>query len=579
MRTALLGGLAMASAGCGEPSGGGEPVAGARAFPVEILGPPGTEVTVTLEVPAWLAARPALSLEVVADNVVAGEAAWVVVNDGAPIDLGASGLGIRRPFGGTGRGTIPLDAGVVKTGENRIAFRYARQVPDVSGFRVLGLLIRAPDDAGSRVELDLPWEDPATWTAPLTDPAAVEQGRAYFTAISRDGGPTCARCHADDGADLAVFAFSNHSIEARAEHHLFSPEEAAAIASYIRSLPVAPAGRVHDPPFQPGPGMRGEAGAGYDAVLADDAALGAALFPDGLPAEPAWETLASLDTSQLPSPASAPTWLRWLPRKIDSGWFTRAGGLLASTEAALADPGALSDALAFQSAAIQIGKELLIEEGDHQGRIELLRYAAVKLWAWQRAHGGYEGPDHGFPDGGPAFPYEVGFAFFEAGIAEAVPHAMAQALSWWVAQIAVNPGRGFSNGERPLNWRDVLRVAEDAGQGPSTLTFFHLLGSWEESRGALADDFGTAQGPVRLLAVPLLHVDAATCEALLRRFFLREAAFLAEGGSLSPNHHTLLANAWQSVCGELSAAQRQGLRAVAPVEIAPDLTACQENSP
>ncbi|NVB84823.1 MAG: hypothetical protein HOV81_41015, partial [Kofleriaceae bacterium] len=412
---------------------------------------------------------------------------------------------------------------------------------------------------------------PASWSTPSSE---IELGQRYFTSEVRDGGPTCATCHANDGADLAYFAFSNASLITRAEHHLFSPGEAAAIASYIRTLPVPAVGRVVDPPFQPGPQNRSAAGAGHRAVLGDDAALEAIAFPAGVPAETAWDFATSVDTFALPLPIETPTWLRWLPRAIDPAWFTRDDGLLGVTEAGLADPGTIVEARAFMSAAIRIGKEILIEDGDHRGRIELLRYAAVKLWDWQRRYGGFDGPDHGFPDGGPPFPYEVGFAFFEAAQASAVPDAMAQTMSWWAAQIAVNPGRGMTTGARPLDWSDVLLVAEGSARGPFTMTLFHLLGSWEESQGALADDFGTERGPVRLLAVPLRHVDPATATALLRRFFAREASFVAGGGTLTASHHTVLRDAWQSTCAALSPSDRSALRATAPSEVAADLVAC-----
>lgn len=151
---------------------------------------------------------------------------------------------------------------------------------------------------------------------------------------------------------------------------------------------------------------------------------------------------------------------------------------------------------------------------------------------------------------------------------------MAQAFQWWSAQFAVNPGRSLSNGERPLNYRDVLLVADAAGAGPELLTFLHLVGSYEESLGLLADDFGTDRGPVRLLEVPLRRVDAAMRVRLLRRFFAREALHIDGGGVLSAEHHGLLTNAWRGGCAELSASQRDEVRAGAPSELLPDLVAC-----
>jgi hypothetical protein len=560
---------AIAVAACTDdpaPPSDGAPLA--TSLPIEVLGAPGVAVAATVDVPHAIAGAPAVVLELTLSNVVAADAAYVSINGGAPIDLA---IGFRHPSGGTARGAIALPAGTLRAGSNRLVFAYTRQVPDVSGFRVLAAAFATAD---ARAALVLPTDDPATWTAPSSDAAELAAGRHYFTAVSRDGGPTCATCHADDGADLAYFAFSNHSIIARAEHHLFAPAEARAIASYLRSLQVPAAGRVFDPPFQPGAANHGAAGAGHGAVLADDAALAAAAFPGGVPADLPWDAAASIDGFTLPLPIETPTWLRWLPRRIDPAWFTRDSNLLATAEAGLADPGTIVEARAFMSAAIRIGKEILIADGDHGGRIELLRYAAVKLWDWQRRHGGFDGPDHGFPDGGPAFPYEVGFALFEAAQAGAVPDAMAQTMAWWAAQAAVNPGRGMTTGTRPLDWHDVLLVAEGSGQGPHTIARLHLVGSWEESQGALADDFGTHRGPVRLLAVPLRHVGPAVATTLLRRFLVREAAFIAGGGTLTLEHHAVLREAWERVCAELSPSDRSALRSVAPAEVAADLVAC-----
>ena len=184
------------------------------------------------------------------------------------------------------------------------------------------------------------------------------------------------------------------------------------------------------------------------------------------------------------------------------------------------------------------------------------------------------GDDHGFPTGGPAFPYEVGVAFFEAAQGGALPEAWRQAASWWVAQAAVNPGRGMTAGERPLNWHDVLLVAEGAGLGPWALTLLHLRGSWEESQGALAEEWGTDRGPVRLLEVPLRHFAPDVAASLWRRFLVREAAHADGAGTFSPAHHTVLAQTWAGACADLSSATRDELRALAPAAVADDLDAC-----
>lgn len=543
----------------------------ATSMPIEVLGPEGTRVRTTIAVSELLAAGAPLQLVVVVDNVVATESAFVRVNDHERVDLAARGA--LRVAGGVATARIDLDMSEVRAGENDVEFGYEREVRDVSGFRVLEVSIVSASRA-LRATPDLPLEDPSSWTAPLDDATARQRGAELFAIVTRDDGPVCAQCHADDGADLAYFAFSNHSIEARAEHHRFSADEASAIASYIRTLGVAPVGRVYDSPFQPGVGSHDAAGAGYASILPSDDAELAEMFPSGLPSTLRWDEAASVDASSLRSATATPTWLRWLPRHIDDEWFTRQDGRLPNAKANLDALGDLASALEFQSAAISIGKEILVENGDHDGRIQLLRYAAVKLWDWRRRHGGFNGDDHGFPDGGPAFPYEVGFAFFEAALADAVPEAMEQAYSWWVAQIAVNTGRGLSNGERPLNWHDVLLAAESGGAGPNALARLHLIGSFEESRGMLLDDFGTARGPVRLLAVPLRHANASLSESLLARFFDRESEHELSGGTFDEPHRAELADAWGGGCMTLSSAQRDALRERAPEALRSSLAAC-----
>ncbi len=226
------------------------------------------------------------------------------------------------------------------------------------------------------------------------------------------------------------------------------------------------------------------------------------------------------------------------------------------------------------SAAIRVGTDILVTTGDHEARIDVLKFAAVKLWDWSRRTG-FDRPDHGIPDGGPAYPYEVGVAFFEAAAAgKVVPQAMGQTMSWWWAQLAVNPGRGLSSGQRPLNYRDVLTAASGAALGPEQLRFLYLYGSWEESRGDLAAAWGTEKGPVRLLDVPLSSLPSADRVSVLVRFLRREAEFLNGGGQLTQAHHRILAQAWNRTCESFTDIERATVRAVVPTEVSTDLAGC-----
>jgi hypothetical protein len=365
---------------------------------------------------------------------------------------------------------------------------------------------------------------------------------------------------------------SSHSIVERAMFHEFTREEATDIASYLASLEVPALGTVFDPPFQPGEGALGSAGAGLDAVV-ERARFGDAVPDAALESAPAWDSAASIDTYTLPAAIQFPTWFRWLPRHIDPEWFAANDGELAAAEAALLAEPTLENAQRFEAIAVALGKEIMVR-GDHEGRVELLRFAAVRLWNWSRLQG-FDDPDHGFPDGTPAYPYEVGFAFFEA-LEEggALPESAAQTMQWWWLQLAVDPGRGLSDGRRPLDYEDVQVAADRAGLGSTELGFLHLLGSWEESRGTMAEHFGTSRGPVRLLETPMITMPPRQRESVLRRFFAEETAHLARGGTIDDAHRARLTAAWNTGCTGLEPAVVASLRAAAPAEVAADLTGC-----
>jgi hypothetical protein len=70
------------------------------------------------------------------------------------------------------------------------------------------------------------------------------------------------------------------------------------------------------------------------------------------------------------------------------------------------------------------------------------------------------------------------------------------------------------------------------------------------------------------------RLPAADRVALLRRFLVKEADYLAQGGTLAQEHHDKLAAAWTVGCPALSASQIAELRALAPDAVRPDLAAC-----
>jgi hypothetical protein len=550
-------------------------------LPLEVIAAaPPAEVEIELVLAAAeleIATSAALALEL--HNVVEPDSAYVQVNDAEPIDLGAAGSPLLSRAGNVTAGRIEIDRSTLVAGSNSLRFRYTRQVPNVSGYRVLAVAIELDGDPASALQGE--WEDPAAWSPIHAGADAIERGRHYFQDVSRDGGPACARCHADSGADLQYFGFSNHGIVERSRFHEFSQQEAEDIASYLRSLDVPRDGLIYDAPFQPGAQNHGARGAGRAAVLSEDAAFCEAAFgaPE-LPADLAWDWAAAVDTYRLAATVAVPTWFRWLPRELADHWFELEVSVqgtrrtLRDVERALAEHGTQQAAEQFMAVAVSAGERLLVEENDHRGRIELLRFAAVKLWDWSRRND-FDAKEHGFPDRAPAYPYEVGFAFFEAALAdEPIAEAMDQVLQWWWAQLAVHPGRGLSNGLRPLNYRDVLLVAESADAGPCAIAFLHLLGSWEEARGASAELWGGDRGPARLLEVPMRRLDARGREIIMRRFLREESARIDGGATLAPEHHTQLTSGWAAGCEQLDAARRSSLRALAHPDVSADLAAC-----
>ena len=102
-----------------------------------------------------------------------------------------------------------------------------------------------------------------------------------------------------------------------------------------------------------------------------------------------------MDTFLLPTRAAAPTWMRWLPRQLPDDWFTRKDGVLAAAEQALAEAPSLETAQTFMSAALTVGKDVLLLDGDYAAKVDVLRFAAVKLWDWSR--------QNGFERGGPSW--------------------------------------------------------------------------------------------------------------------------------------------------------------------------------
>jgi hypothetical protein len=235
----------------------------AETFPLEVLGPSGTEVTLTMKVAdaALLSRAESAAVTLTLHNIVQSDSAQLVINGGSPVDLSSVDGPFLHPDGRVTTAIVPINRALLVAGENRFVFRYTRQVIDagsaISGYRVLNVTLQVGDKTLSS---DVTREDPQQWRPIRDDARSIARGQLFFTASTRDDGPACARCHADSGADLQYYSFSNRSIVARAMFHRFTREESEDIASYIRSVDVVRAGRPYQAPFQPGADNTGAAG-------------------------------------------------------------------------------------------------------------------------------------------------------------------------------------------------------------------------------------------------------------------------------------------------------------------------------
>ena len=257
-------------------------------------------------------------------------------------------------FGGCMGGTyhtvrfaIALDSlGVAAPGLHTVTFRFEGTDGVSMGFRVLDLDLR--NAAGESVvdRAGYSEEDVDTWEPPFADAASIEEGRQLWRdapLLNSPVDPTpiharCISCHAADGRDLAYFNFSTYSIVRRSEFHGLTTEQGEKIASYIRSLDLglpgvsrSEMGRPWNPPYQPGPGLdalpvaRWAAGAGLEAVLNEDAEMGAWVFPStgvspvASAPSPGGTPLGLtgpngyLNPRETPQAIQLPDWNAWLP--------------------------------------------------------------------------------------------------------------------------------------------------------------------------------------------------------------------------------------------------------------------------
>ena len=249
---------------------------------------------------------------------------------------------------GTIRLSIPVKENTLISGSNDIDFRFNYSDGISIGYRIIEL--NFIDKQGNNIWNDSHFrkDDPKDWEPPIEDDAAIEEGKdlwyngqlissnldtpgkwyAYSLKPNTPIKATCSDCHAQDGRDLELFAYSSHSIVERSKFHGLTEEQGKKIASYIRSLSknknINRHGRPWNPPYQPGKELANKpieywaAGAGLEAVLEDDSDMLIGMFGSKenisrdmikqyFDSDKMWDTSTQALAIQLPD------WKHWLP--------------------------------------------------------------------------------------------------------------------------------------------------------------------------------------------------------------------------------------------------------------------------
>lgn len=445
LRTPILGLLLLSACGQGPPppapSSPSGPSASQGQLPLEVLGPDGTRVDLTVTL-----ARPASTLWLRVHNLQSEEEGHLEVDGGSPIPLDHTHSRIvgpgdpailerlgadthpdgspSHPNGGINGEIAVFDLSLslpLTAGTHRLSFVLDHAPGISSGYRVVRLDLR--DGAGRSVlATPLREEDPANWTPPLASPQEITTGKALWNGAAsrtsfRDPTPLrahCGSCHAPDGRDLKYFNYSNRAIVVRAMFHGLSAKQGEEIASYIGTLPAyaSPYARPWNPPYQPGPGLDSHpvqdwaAGAGIDAVVSSDEETGAHLRPEDLATE------GFLNVRELPISLQLPDWNHWLPRVAPEDLFG-AGYDGISAIAAEIEAGLERNPLGFTSCKPQPGSARGGLPSDFEQRLfrlqlyyhgdqgpglksgvelvrQLLEYArwrVVRGWYWMQAYG------------------------------------------------------------------------------------------------------------------------------------------------------------------------------------------------
>jgi len=313
------------------------PTINAVTLPLEVVGPNGTTVSATVNVPSGSNLTGQMSLWMQIHGLRSQTQASVQVNNSGWQPINSSTvtlLGNANAYGGIGGGfstltmTMNFPAGAFQTGNNTVSFMFNQTDGRVSGFRVLAFNIQAANGSQLIPASTFVQDDPNTWQPPSSSASDIAAGQTLWRTAALTtplvGGGTqpivahCSDCHAQDGRDLKYFNYSNNSIQTRALFHGLTAQQGDQIASYIRSLNVANPGMPWNPPYQPGPGLDSQpvinwaAGAGLSAVANSDQDVINAIFPSGI--QPSvFAATARLSQREIPLAMQLPDWNQWLP--------------------------------------------------------------------------------------------------------------------------------------------------------------------------------------------------------------------------------------------------------------------------
>lgn len=325
-------------------------------LPIEVLGAEGIIVSrsFTIDQPTLEATK---SIWFMINNLSYENKASVKINGGNWLSLNHQTVLMQKQeklrggmtHGGfnTVRLTIPK-TGLV-SGSNTIEFRFNKSDGISIGYRVVRMNLLGVNDIRLLPDSIFEEDNPDNWTPPFSDQISINNGKNlwnnanlwnHYLPLGEKGSwygqqlpsskpmnAKCASCHTQDGRDLEIFSYSNLSIIERSKFHKLTEQEGKEIASYIRSLSqttpnVTRHGRPWNPPYQPGPSLKTKpinqwaAGAGIDAVLAEDKDMAPYLFPDGITKESvraAFDSDKMDDRTILPLAIQFPDWKHWLP--------------------------------------------------------------------------------------------------------------------------------------------------------------------------------------------------------------------------------------------------------------------------